>query len=216
MSGLNSILFDIDSIVDMELTVINYIATVYGSDIFDMGLYNKMDDEMRKMKRIFSGEDAFSILIKDPNYRLQYRKILDSILERDQEEIFTGIYPVKTDISALLSAYKRTGNGVIKYAVRCDNEYQKQYIQQLDRDIVVIVQQRDQVDTGKYGRIFIGNCIKGLEYKFNSPKSIVVLNFFENYDTATTPNQLIPEFIINFGDIHAISMASAYRTEIKG
>lgn len=211
MSGSNSILFDIDSIVDMEMTAIKYVSHEWSYAVLDTAIIENNEISM-KIKRSYR-----SSLFED-SLNTSYRGIglMQQVLDRDQKEIFESSHVSLTDLVSLLRAYKEAGGGLIKATIRCDNEFQKQFISTLDRDISVIVQPRKDVDTSRYGRIIVGNCMKALEYELNEPKSIVVLNFIENFDKEHD-TQLHSEFILTFGDIHSIQIVEAYRLDdIKG
>ena len=216
MSGSNSILFDIDSIVDMEMTAIKYVANEWGYTVQNSDDFISDNDELKnKFKRIF-GPSLFESSLNKP---YMGNNLMERVLSRDQKEIFESNYVSLTDLVALLRAYKEAGGGLIKTTIRCDNEFQQRFISTLDRDIPTIVQPRKEVDTSRYGRIIVGNCIKALEYELNEPKSIVVANFIENFDKvdALQLYQLRSEFILAFGDIHSITIADAYRLDdIKG
>lgn len=213
MSGFNSILFDIDSIVDMEITAIKYVANEWNTVISNATDFVGVNNEIKmKIKRIYGPslfENSLDMAYKGLN-------LMEQVLNRDQKEIFESEYVSLTDLVFLLRAYKEAGSGLIKTTIRCDNEFQKQFISTLDRDLSVIVQPRKDVDTSRYGRIIVGNCMKALEYEFNEPKSIVILNFIENFNK-DHKDWLQPEFILAFGDIHNINLAEAYRLDdIKG
>lgn len=209
MSGSNSILFDIDSIVDIETTAISYLASEWPHIAINSDLLNETSI---KIKRIY-GPSLFESII-DQKYAND-GGLMNSMLERDQKEIFESNHVRLTDISVLLSAYKKTGGGIIRTTIRCDNEFQKKFISKFDSDVQVIVQARKDVDMTRYGRIFIGNCIKAMEYELNEPKSIVVLNFIENFNKER--RDILSEFILMFGDIHSIQVVEAYRLdEIEG
>ena len=72
--------------------------------------------------------------------------------------------------------------------------------------------ERKDVDLTKYNRVIVGNYKHALMYDYPGPKSIVVLNFSENYseDDFTL---LSPELVINLGDIHDVEIMSAYITD---
>lgn len=206
MSTSNSVLFDIDSIVDIEATAMHYVLSEWPHVASGNTLPNDTDI---KIKRMYGPGLFYSII--NPEY--SNSNLMNDVLKRDQKEIFESDYVHLTDISVLLSAYKKTGGGIIKTAIRCDNEFQKKFISnKLDSDVQFIVQDRKDVDTTKFGRIFVGNCINALEYEFENPKSIVVLNFIENF----SKDQLLSEFVLAFGDIHSIQIANAYILDIEG
>lgn len=205
MAGANSILFDIDAIVDMEATAICYLSHEWPNIITNA---DYLTDINIKIKRIY-GPSLFESVI-DQKYC--GTELMYDMLERDQKEIFESNHVCLTDIATLLSAYKKTGGGLIKTTIRCDNEFQKEFISRIDSDLQVIVQARKDVDTTRYGRIFTGNCRKAIEYELNEPKSIVVLNFIENFDKMHN-DRLVSEFILVFGDIHSIQITNAYRLD---
>ena len=205
MAGANSILFDIDAIVDMEATAICYLSHEWPNIITNA---DYLTDINIKIKRIY-GPSLFESVI-DQKYC--GTELMYDMLERDQKEIFESNHVCLTDIATLLSAYKKTGGGLIKTTIRCDNEFQKEFISRIDSDLQVIVQARKDVDTTRYGRIFTGSCRKAIEYELNEPKSIVVLNFIENFDKMYN-DRLISEFILVFGDIHSIQITNAYRLD---
>ena len=212
MSGSNSILFDIDAIIDMEMTAIKYVVHEWPQTAISTEDNNCNDELRMKIKRIY-GPSLFEDSLNSAYTGLG---LMDQILNRDQKEIFESEYVSLTDIVSLLRAYKEAGGGLIKTTIRCENEFQRQFISTLDRDISVIVQPRKEVDSSRYGRIVIGNCMKALEYELNEPKSILVLNFIENFDKKHR-DQLHSEFILTFGDINSIQIVEAYRLDdIKG
>ena len=51
-----------------------------------------------------------------------------------------------------------------------------------------------------------------IEYTLLEPKSILILNFRENF-TDEDSTMLRPELVINLGDVHDINVISAYRDE---
>ena len=76
----------------------------------------------------------------------------------------------------------------------------------------IIVCERKDVDMSNYGRLVVGTIDHALEYELEEPKSILILNYRDNFiDKNCT--QLKPELIIKFGDIHDINVAQAYRLD---
>ena len=117
----------------------------------------------------------------------------------------------------MLSAYKKAGNGIIKTVVRCDNQDQVDFLHSIDRSITTTISTREDIYMGKYARVIVGHYSSALKYNFEEPKSILILNFRENYN-AKDNTLLHPELVINLGDIHDIRVISAYQedTFIKG
>lgn len=215
--GFNSILFDFDSIIDKEISLIKYFIGEYRDNEFIIDFMNinkaiSMNNDNLRFERIYGSEDLFKSLLNHQAHKEVYEELIDQFFERDQKEIFEKGYAYKTTMPILISAYKKAGNGIIRTAVRCDNQYQVDYIKSLDRDNVAFISERQDVDMGKYGRLFIGNWSSALDYNLEEPKSIVVLNFRENFDKKDS-TILNPELIINLGDINKIEIVSAYRED---
>jgi len=215
--GFNSVLFDFDSIIDREISLIRFIAAEYKdstgiNSFIDIDAIANMDIDIMRLKRIYGNEDLFrSLLVGDAN-KDNYESIINILFDRDQKEIFEGGYAFNTIMTTLISAFRKAGNGVIRTTIRCDNEQQKEYIRTFDREVSIIVKERKNVDTSKYGRLIVGHYKSALEYKLEEPKSIAVLNFRENFDSRD--NILLnPELVISLGDIHKIEIISAFRED---
>ena len=218
--GFNSILFDFDSIVDKEISLIKFFAGEYreSATIDDfINIRSIPDDTILKFRRMFGTEDLFRSLLVKLVDKDRYDQLINLFFDRDQKDIFENGYAFTTSMTILISAYKKTGNGIIRTAVRCDNEYQKDFVRSLDRDIPIIIKERKDVDMSKYGRIIVGQYSSALEYRFDEPKSILILNYMENFDSKDN-TLLNPELVISLGDIHKIEIISAFQDDdsIKG
>lgn len=215
--GFNSVLFDFDAIIDKEISVIRFIAAEYKDStsidsFIDIDAIAGMDIDIMRFKRMYGKEDLFrSLLLGDTN-KDSYEAIIDLLFDRDQKEIFDGGYAFNTIMTTLISAFKKAGNGVIRTAIRCDNEDQKAYIRAFDREVPVIIKERKDVDMSKYGRLIVGHYKSALQYRLEEPKSIAVLNFRENFDSRDS-TLLNPELVISLGDIHKIEIISAFRED---
>lgn len=220
--GFNSILFDFDSIVDREISLLKFFYKVYGDSVhmdnfMDIGQIIGVSDDTLKFERMYGKESMFrKLLIKQENKDM-YEKLIELFFDRDQKDIFETGCAFITAMITMISAYKKAGNGVIRTAVRCDNQNQVDFLHTIDRDIVAFVSKREDVNMGKYGRFIVGHYSSALEYKLDEPKSILILNFRENYN-AEDNTLLNPELVINLGDIHDIRVISAYQEDdfIKG
>ena len=214
LKGSNSILFDFDSIIDIEISLIKLFANQYKdhtmlNDLIDKEFIACTDDNTLKFKRVHGEEDLFKSIL-NPKYKDRYRDLILSFFERDQKDIFDNGYAFNTAMIILINAYKKAGHGIIKTAIRCDNYMQQDYIKSIIPDAVTIVDQRKNIQTEKYGRIIVGHYSSALEYTFREPKSIVVLNYRENFDINDS-TLLNPELVIRLGDIHSIEVISSYQ-----
>lgn len=217
--GFNSILFDFDSIIDIELSIIRWIAAEYRDeklDKFDKHrlLYTSLED--MKFMRVFGyyGQDLFRSLITDKEYQNKYKDVLKSIYNEYANEILNNKTMIKTSMHSLVRAYAKAGNGTISTAIRCSNDIEEKCIRSFDGDVVIEKCERKDVDMSKYGRLIIGDALGCMDYAFREPKSIVVLDFRENM--AKDDITLIrPEPIVMLGDINEFTVISAYRSVNK-
>lgn len=222
--GFNSIIFDFDSIIDIEASLIKYFTRLDMRDyipmitFIDMNKALLLNDDNIKFERLYGKEDLFSSLLLNPDHKKVYRELIQKFFERDQKDILEGGFAFKTSMPILLTAYKKAGNGIIKTVVRCDNQDQVDFIhREIDSSINTIIATRDKVDTDKYGTLIVGYYADALEYNIDDPKIIEVLSFRENFDKDNS-TMLNPELIINLGDVNDIKIISAYREDefIKG
>lgn len=215
--GFNSILFDFDSIIDIELSIIRYMDADY-FEKYDLPWLNKKLFGSWKtvpelaFRRMYGIEDLFRMMINSSS-GLNYYKTMIDIWNRDKQSIIDRKLTVTTDILDLLKAYRLAGDGVIKTTVRVSDSVEESHIKKLSPSTSTIISNRKDVDTSIYTRIIIGNYRSIFEYVLKEPKSIVILNYRDNF-TDDNIELLRPELIVNFGDIHDISVISAYK-EIK-
>lgn len=210
--GFNSILFDFTSLIDMEITAINWIRDVFRDSTlenFDKHklLYTKMDD--LKFHRVYGAQDLFQSMITNPNMNKYWMNTLTTIYSQHEKSILSEKYACVTQMPTLISAYKKAGEGIIRTTVRCDNDIQASLAAHLAPDASIEICEPDKVDMSKYGRLICGNYLEAIKYILNEPKSILILNFRENF-TENDITKLRPELIISLGDIHDIQVISAF------
>lgn len=210
--GSNAILFEVDSVIDKEISVLNFIKHEYSDYYKDTSLFDMIEIlsstlESFKYFRINGISNLFYSLTKDVDYALS-RNLLNNIYEQYEEEILDK-YMVTTDMVSLIRAYGKAGNGIVKSAIRCDTNKQQAVLQEMFPNANIIVAPRTSIDTDDYGRFIFGDCKNLFDYDFDKPKSILIMNFRENFseDDITLLN---PELVIRFGDIHSIEVISAY------
>lgn len=211
--GYNSILFDFYSLIDMKLSYINFLKNEYKDHSlngFDKNKIMNMDIEQWKFNRIYGVTDIFSSVLTDDVLLKHSDTVFDSLYRRDEEIIFKNQYSVLTSMVDLIKAYKKAGDGIIKTTIRCDSYEQKTFIENIIDKPTVIVQDKTKVNMSNYTRLVVGYYKDALKYILNEPKSILVLNFRENF-TKDNMELLNPELVINLGDINDIQVVSAYR-----
>lgn len=216
----NSVLFDFDSIIDKQISVIKFLRGEYKS-FDDEAFYNKdkifpMSNTYMQFRRMYGNEDLFRSIIMDESLKKSSDTLVELIFDRDQKDIFDKGYAHTTAMISLLSAYSKAGNGTIKATVRCDNQYQVDFIKKMNPDISTLISERSKVDMSGYGRLIAGNYLSTLQYALKSPKSILILNFRENFSDKDTLT--IRQELLILSDIHDIGIISAYKEDpnIKG
>ena len=209
--GFNSILFDFSAIVDIKLSLIKYLIGEYPDNSnFRVQKFSSMDDSELKFRRVNGVSDIFQEFLSDQYLIENYEVFYESLIERDSDIIFTDKYAVVTSMALLVNAYRKAGEGTIKTAIRCSNKYERDYIKKILPEATIEYCTRQELNMGKYTRLVVGHWKHALEYRLEEPKSILVLNFRENF-TDTDITMLRPELVISLGDIHSIDVVSAYR-----
>lgn len=210
--GFNSILFDFTSIIDMEITAINWIRDVFRDNAlenFDKHklLYTKMED--LKFHRVYGAQDVFQSMISNPSMRKDWPHTLAYIYTEYEKDILSEKYACLTQMPTLISAYKKAGEGIIRTAVRCATDAQAEFITKIAPDASIEMGEPETIDMSKYGRLICGQFEQAIRYTLNEPKSVLILNFRENF-TENDITKLRPELIISLGDIHDIQVISAF------
>ena len=208
----NSILFDFYSLVDRELSVIKILAGEFRETAllnFDKHAVLYTSNLDWKRARTQNKRDVFKSVITSDELKSNSDTLLES-LWNEYEELILNKYAFKTSVNRLISGYNRIANGtVIKMAVYCENKIQSDFVTKEFPYVSIETGKREDVDLRKYNRIVVGNYRHALKYRYPSPKSIVILDFKENYSTNDF-TLLNPELIIKLGDIHEIEVMNAY------
>lgn len=217
--GFNCILFDFDSIVDKEASLMKYFYGVFkGSK--EMNQFMEIDelkgvtDDVLKFARMYGKKSMFQELLIKQEDKDRYRTLIELFFDRDQKDIFDNNYAITTAMLYLLLAYKKAGGGFISTTVRCDNQDQVDFIHDnINRSISTIISKREEVDMSKYANLVVGYYRSAFQYDLKEPKNITILSFVENYDIADDGVKLKPDLIIGLGDVNDIRIASAYRED---
>lgn len=212
--GFNSILFDFYSLVDAKISLIHFIKGEYrDAELRHLNKHKILytEDTEWMWNRQFGVEEVFKSLILDDEAKTRSIDIFNQLFKENEKEILEK-YSYETAMPILIEAYKRAGEGTIRTAIRCETEAQKAFVQKKYPSTPIEFGKPDEIDMGKYGRLIVGDYHEALKYNLEEPKSILVLNFRENFNDKDS-TLLKPELIIKFGDIHDIGVISAYRPE---
>lgn len=211
---INTVLFDFDSVIDIELSVIRYIdhenwhKTLDWIDKKSFARFKSTTD--LASRRMNAPSDLFKSIIKD-GYPINYNELMYSIWNRDKDIIIKNNLYVITDMVDLIQAYKKAGDGIVKTAVRVDDNLEENLIKHVvPGGANTITQSRDEINLEPYSRIICGDYRNVFKFHYKQPKSIVVLNYRDNFsdDDITL---IRPELIINLSELHEISVVPAYK-----
>lgn len=215
MIGDNSILFEFYSIVDKELSALLYIFDneeyFRPLNLFDFNQIYKLKalsiDDLKE-ERMYGCVDIFKSIITDKEKN--HRVILEYFYDKYESDILQKKYMVFTDNQKLISAYNKVADGIIRSTVLCENETQKNIVNNFITQVkTMVTSDRSSIDMNNFARIVVGDFFDALKYNIETPNSIMVMNFRDNFEDDDISN-LIPELVISLGDISNISIYTAY------
>lgn len=219
MSSRNTVLYDIYSIIDIEASIYKFLVENEEvakdlSEIIDIDSYNihkkiKKDDKSIEFNRMNNPYGLLRQFIK-PMELNQYLSLRDTLYESLKEVILQDKYAVFTRAETLISAYNKAGNGVVQNYILCNDSKEKQFLQQRGINATYIIGKHEEIEMqDKYSRIISGDFRFLLKVNYGGPKSIVILNYRENF-LEEDMTILRPELVILLGDIHDIKVFQAY------
>lgn len=212
--SLNSILFDFYSIIDIEMSLINYLRKEYRDNEFQYFdkckiLYHPIND--LRTERFYGKEYFFKSLLINDSYIDKYIEILNKFIKENEYDILQNANI--TIASSLIQGFKSVGDGLIKTHIQCETKAQKEFIEKIFPNIDIEFCKKEDIDTDNYSRFVIGYWKDALRYNIESPKSILISNYRENF-TEKDSTLLHGELIISLGDINDIKIISLYKKEI--
>lgn len=205
-AGFNSILFEFESIVDKELSIMKYLIKRY-SNVGGLKLTEMKETGLHRLKldRIYNPSSTLKTYMTNKDRDVD--EWIKLFISNYEEEVLNEA-AVFTDAVKLLDGYKEMGNGIIKTTVRCDNKIEACFIKN-KFNTGTIIEDRKTLDSSNYGRFIFSNYKQALDYDFNEPKSILIQNFRENF-TLEDSTLLKPELVISLGDINDINVIPAF------
>lgn len=204
----NRVLFEFLSLIDLQMSIVKYVAG-FGAELtnFDVAKAKSYtDEEMKRMRK--EGPCLTDTIIKNDSFKGN-----DGIELFRMDQYFKDM--IKTNsieptlMQRLVKMYHKAGSGIISTAVRCDNDIEAAYVRERFPETTIELCEPAKVDMEKYGRIVASHFMQPIRYRYKGPRSIVVLDFRENF-TKKDSTLLHPELIISLGDIHSITVAQAH------
>ena len=225
MASTNNVIFDFSAIVDIEMSIFKFLLKnkdiVYElKEVIDIDKYNICREknhtkEFLMHNRIQGPHGLLREFIK-PMRLSEYLSLRDTLYETLQNVILTDEYAEFTRAKTVISAYNKTGNGVIQSTILCSAEEKKFLQKYIQANYLVDI--HENIDMKDRSRIVSGDFRNLLKVKFEGPRSIVILDYRENFleEDKTIPR---PELVITLGDIHDIKVFQTYNLveiNIKG
>lgn len=145
----NKVLFDIDCIIDWDLTIINYYKHHQ----------NKLDSKQKEF-------------INQPMADIKWMRMYGDIDQLDELGADIAIskvdlipYAITTSMETLYKTYNGYNVGtIIKAKIRCNDEIEAQFIKKRMPRADVLIAPRSKVHAGDYTRIILMNARDALEY----------------------------------------------------
>lgn len=214
--GFNSILFDVSSIIDDKLTYIKFLKEEYSKEelenYFDADIIFSTSIRDFEKYHVNGDEDLFRHIVKDEFLKTNSDKLFYPLYNRDKTMIFKNPKSTlcMTDISVLINSYISMAANLIKVSIRCNDNLESDIMNKIWPTASVFVSSRENVDMSNYTRLVVGSYLDALQYQINEPKSILVLDYTENF-VDKEKKIFPPEFVTEFGDINDLAAISAYR-----
>lgn len=188
----NKVLFDIDAIIDWDLSLINYYKH-HQEKLNDKqkAYINKPMSDFKWM-RMYGDIDAVSTL--------------DAPVI-DKEKLLP--YAITTSMETLYKTYNgyNTG-GIIKAKIRCNDQIEAQFIKKRMPRADVIISPREKIHSGDYSRIVVINANDALSFINDKVVDYMVCNV-KLYMDPDIPG-MVPKAVAVLLDIDGFTIAKMY------
>lgn len=216
----NSVLFTFDSIVDLPLGVtlaLKRALDALGPDafsLFDVSFLQKSSMEHMKARQETLGVPFFELCFSESGKKSADAIYKSYTMDTGYDKKSREISPV-TNALRLVHAFCNHSDNSIKVFLlgRCqlDIEILKGIFQKRCKNIIYLMSHDlSDIDINNYGRIVIGD-VHQLD-SFNPPKlrHITILNYGSNLQLVNGKPNLLPEYVIKYGDVNELEMLNAY------
>ena len=218
MPSQNSVLFDFSSLVDIEMSLFKCIIDNPDiarslDDVIDMDKYNvcrtsPIVEEKLRMDRCQNVRGLLREFLK-PLPLNEYLSLRDALYQSLQNFMFgKNDYISFTNVVRLIGAYAKAGHDVIKTSIVCSREEKIFLLNYFNTNFIHDNLEDIKMDDN-FSRVISGDFRNLLRIDYGGPKSIIVLNYRENF-LEQDSTILRPELVITLGDIHDIKVMHAY------
>jgi hypothetical protein len=180
-------LLSFDSVVDMELGMINFMMAKYHKSFyFNQNVVNASSENVKKnMLLARTNKNPLTVLLNGKAIS-SADSMLKEIKEKYMKEVIAFSKP--NDILRFVKTLQQT-DGVIKCTINCKNELEKQYINKLDDSLAVVM---NEIDMTCYDALFLKYIDDIVNYRNMGGKYIYVSNYQHNIDQETgEPKKII-------------------------
>lgn len=206
--GRQSVLFEFDSIVDLQLGVVRTLRKDYPSGGNNSSInydFLHKDFESIAMDRLYLYNKNIVQECFTDKFKPKYKTIYNSYIDPDGEfDRVVKLSPI-TLMVRLINTYAQAGAGLVKCFVRCDNQDQEAVIKRLfgndNRIATIITCPREEVNLLDYSRIIVADVhdldkYPGLK---ETAKHIAVLNYGCNLEVINNDVVILKDYIIKYG-----------------
>lgn len=216
MTSSNNVLFDFSAIIDTEMSIFKFLLKNRDiacelKEVIDIDKYNICREKVHTEKSlIYDRTQGPHGLLREfikPMKLNEYLSLRDALYSSLQDVLLTDEYAEFTRARIVISAYNKTGNGIIQSTILCSSEEKKFLQKHIHANYLIDI--HENIDMSNISRIISGDFRNLLKVKLNGPRSIVILDYRENFleEDITIPR---PELVITLGDIHDIKVFQAY------
>lgn len=218
-AGYNSVLFDFDSLLDFKVGCTLVLKEFYSGSSYVDEEFLSMEDQHSLMQYHIGAGDPFKRSLKclsDEDVKSLYEEIKRS---PDYISFILDHSPI-TLMQRLLKNYRV--NNIIKTKILLDTtgytSEQDTYIEactgylkkKIDKECTLVKSPRSNENLVEFGRIISDTCAHIFDFGDMSAKSIMVLDYKENFTIIDKKVTLDPEFVLMYGDVNKLEYCTAF------
>ena len=218
-AGYNSVLFDFDCLLDFKIGCALVLKEFYKNSSYVDDEFLSMSNKHSLMQYHIGAGDPFRRSLKDvseEDVKSLYEEIKRS---PDYISFILDNSPV-TLMQRLLKNYRV--NNIIKNKILLDttgytsdhDEYVEACTRYLKKriggDCTITKSPRSEEELVEFGRIISDTCVHIFDYGDMSAKSIMVLDYKENFTIIDKKVTLDPEFVLMYGDVNKLEYCTAF------
>lgn len=214
----NKVLFQFDSIFDLQLAVVHALQEDYppGGSVHSINYsFLHQSNHDLKQHRVYDiGQNIIQNCFLGP-MRDKYQSTYKLYLEDDFDRVIEKA-PI-TSLIRLISAYTRFGTrSKVEPVIFCNDVKEKRIVERVFKTlpIKIIIGNIESINLNDYARIVLGD-VRTID-NYNKPEyvHIAVLNYADNFQIVNNQAVIIPEYILKYGDTNIFEIIDSYRDVI--